>query len=334
MRLVIGEKEYNNITQYTINQKYNSIASSFSLVVNADVLDYVLDYPECEIYDDSDNLILTGIVLAPSITTTAQPNTITLRGYSLAGVLEDCPVPKSSYPLQFDNLNLLEITDKLLGPFGLNYNIQGDILEDALKRYPKLEIEPEQRVKQILSDLSSQRNIYLTHNEFGEVVFTRFDPSKFLSIMFIEEGSFGVKSINLDINSQALHSEITVVKQATKKSPDSAEVTINNPYVDKFRPTTKVMVSGDNLDIDKAARNALAAELSNIVITINVQSDKYVKPGTTIELKAPSIKLNNPTVLFIEEVNYTSTVNNSNQYTIKCVLPDLYTTGEIKNIWK
>ena len=332
MRLEIGNKDYKYFSDWNITLKFNSIANIFSFNAKRELLDYILEYPECKIYDDNNDLLLTGTILAPILKTSIRPKFIRYTGYGKAGVLEDCPVPLSLYPLQFDNLSLIDITEKLLKPFGVGFNFTSNVLSDLEKKYDKITVEPETLVKQILNNLASQRNIFLSSNVFGEVFFTRYDPKSFLPAEYFVEGTEGITDISLNIASQTLHSEITVVKQASKKNPDAGQSTITNPYVDVFRPTVKVLSSGDIFDVDKAARNALSAELSNIKITF--KSTSFVLPGATISLKAPSIDLNEPTELFVEQTTIVGTIKRKDNYAYSCVLPDVYTNGDVKNIFK
>lgn len=331
MILIVNNTEFRGLNKYTITQSYNSIASSFSIDLDKQILDYVLSYPKCELYSESGDLLLTGIVFIPAINITSVPQPITITGYSLPGVLEDCTIPISIYPLQFDNLSLFDITEKLLKPFGLGYDIVGDVTADLNKKYDKTSADPSSSIKQYLNDLASQRNIYLSNNEFGELVYTRYDSNKFLPTAFYEEGLPGLKQITLNIASQALHSDITIIRQATKKNPDAAQATISNPYVDTFRPTVIINNSGDIFDVDKAARNALSTELSNI--KFNLKVTKYAKPGTTIELKAPSINLNKSTELFVEQTVINGTTQDTDLYELTCVLTDVYKNDVVKNVF-
>lgn len=332
MRLLVGNKDYLYFSDWNITLKFNSIAHVFSFNAKRELTDYILDYPECKIYDDNDDLLLTGTVFAPVLKTTPKPEFIRYTGYGLAGVLEDSKIPKSLYPLQFDNLSLAQITEKLLGPFNLGYNFLSNVAGDLDKKYTKLTIEPDTSVKQILNNLASQRNIFLTSNEFGEIFFTRYEPSKFLPSEYFVEGEPGLTDLALNINSQALHSEITVLKEASKDNPDAGEATINNPYIDVFRPNVKKLTSGDIFDVEQAARNALSAELANIRITFN--TTRQVKQGETISLQAPSLKIKHATEFFAEQVVIKGTIKRTNSYSVTCVLTDVYTDNDVKNIFR
>ena len=329
-RATINDKDYIYFSDYSITLKYDSIASIFSFKAQKDILDYFLEYPDCKIYKDNE-LLITGTILSPSITKTSKPQFITVNGYGIGGILEDCNIPTSLYPLQFDNLSLAQISEKILPVFGVNYTFTSNVIEDLNKNFTKLSISPGTPIKQLLTNLASQRNIITTNNNFGEIVFTRYDKKKFLPVARFVEGEGGLIELALNINSQSLHSEITVLKEASKSNPDSGEFTINNPYVDKFRPITHVLDSGDIFDIKKAARNVLAKELT--AITFTIKTTKFVKPGNTITLKSPSLKLGKETELFVTETAITGNNKNNDNYILKCVIPEVYSNDEIKNIF-
>lgn len=331
MRITINNKDYKFFSDYSITLKYDSIAGVFGFSAKRDILQYFLEYPECKIYDDE--LLITGTILAPDITESPNPEFIKITGYGSAGILEDCNIPISLYPLQFDNLSLAQITDKLFEPFGLKYTFTSNVVSDLEKKYTKVTTTPGVTIKQLLNNLASQRNIIVTNNNFGEVVYTRYEPSKFLPAAYFEEGKPGIENIQLIVNSQQLHSEITIVKEASKDNPDAGESTISNPYVTKFRPATKILNAGDIFDVDKAARNVLSQELSRIKITF--KTTKLVKPGRTISLVAPSIKITRPTELFVEQTIMKGSTETIDNYVLTCVVPDVYTDNEnVKNIFE
>lgn len=330
MKLIIEDKEYKGFIQYSINLAFNTIAGSFSFDFQRDIYDLFLEYPDCEIREDDDKLILTGTLLAPNLSVTDRPEIIQAIGYSRTGILEDCTIPISSYPLQFDNLSLAQIADKLLDPFGLKWESSGGVDSDMNKSYKKINSGPGTPVKQFLQQLSSQRNIYLSYTPEGKVLFTRFVPDETLPSGYIDENQPGVNNIKLSINSQSLHSSITVIKQASKDNPDGGQATVNNPYVSKFRPKIKILNTGDIFDVEKAARNELSSELSNIKVTFNT-TKKYL-PGQTVDVTAPKIKLINER-LFIESVNIAGNNKNEDNYSVTCTLLNAYADIPVYNIF-
>ena len=322
VRLNIEDKRYSNFSDYTINLKLNAIASVFKFNALNDILNNVIGFEKCEIFKDND-LLLTGYILVPQYKVTSKPELISISGYSLPGILEDVQIPVSLYPLQSDNLNLQEITRKYLSSFDIDAVFDDTIQTESLKNYKKIIADETQTIKSFLNELASQRGIILTHNEKGNLVFTRINVNTLIPVETFSEGDKGIYSMSLDISGQQLHSEITVIRQASRDNPDSAQSTIQNPYCSIFRPKVTTLSSGDLFDIDKAARRQLSNELTSITLTIN--TTKFIKPGNLITVTSESLKLNK-TEFIIQETEINGDVKDE-KYTLKCVLKDVYSNN-------
>jgi len=228
-------------------------------------------------------------------------------------------------------MSLSDIAQKVLDPFSIDFRSTAVVLAEMSKTFSKTTVEPNTTVKQILSDLSAQRNIHMTHHPEGEIVFTRFNRSTSIPAHRYEYGERGLRAASLTINSQNLHSSITAMRQATRKNPDSAEATVSNPYMTLYKPRTVLVNSGDNEDVDKAARAALSQELSRIRFRLSVI--EYQEPGTTIELKYEEMNLNRFTELFVQETILSVSSGGSDQITLICVPVDVYTDTTPQNIF-
>ena len=328
MRVVINNKEYSNFSSYNINLAYNSIASSFTITGLNHVILNPLSYPEIKIYDESNDLIITGRIVTPEYSDFASVNQITYSGYSLPGVLEDCNIPIELYPLQSDNLSLKQICDKLFTSFGISYVIDSIVSDEMNKKYTKSIAGEGQSIKDYINALASQRGVIMTHDRNGNVVFTRLNIANLKPVYYFENESTVEMSLSFD--GQAMHSEITIIRQASTDNPDAGQFTITNPYVDSYRPKVKVMSSGDIFDVRKASRQELSNELSTI--KLNIKTKKYIKPGSIIQAKSERLLINKPTSFFVESTNIQGDVNGE-KYTLVCSLPDVYSDNEVKSIF-
>ena len=122
MRLVINNKQYTNFTVDNITLKYNAFASSFSFTGVDDYDPLPLSYPDIQIFDESNVLLLTGKAINNTYTSAPRKTLIPVTGYSLPGVLEDSSIPLEAFPLEFDNMSLNEITGRLLSFFNLEFS--------------------------------------------------------------------------------------------------------------------------------------------------------------------------------------------------------------------
>jgi len=329
-KLKIDNQQFNFFQGSIINLDYNSIASSFSFSGQKDFTPPPLEYNRCEVIGENQEILITGTILNPEYVASPKAELIGVSGYSLPGILEDCNIPVSLYPLQSDNLSLKQIVDRLLDPFGINYIVTPNVLTDFNKKYIKTSASPEQKIKDYINSLASQRGIILTHDNLGNLVFTRIEPDLLIVDTEFDEGDPGIFEMSLQLDGQALHSEITVIKQASNDSPNSGQSTIINPYVPIFRPITKILNDGDLFDVEKAARNALGDELRSIIL--NISTTKFVKPGSKIKLRAPSLKINVYTEFFVEST-VISVTTKSIKYDLTCVLVDVFTQEKVYNIF-
>ena len=62
MKVLLNNQTYINFTDYGIDLYYNTIASTFAFSSLSDIILNPFGYDEVKIFDDNDNLILTGTV--------------------------------------------------------------------------------------------------------------------------------------------------------------------------------------------------------------------------------------------------------------------------------
>lgn len=339
LSLKISGNEFKFWNNFQLNLVYNSLGSTFSF----DGLTYTedqkklfkpLSYHRCEVLFNREKL-LSGTLLN---TGTGVENTLSLNnisGYSLPGVLEDCEIPLEVYPLQFDNMSLREIAEKIITPFGLQLVVHNAVNNEANAKYDSIAAESTDKIKDFLAKLCKTKNIILTHNEYGNVVFTRLSESA--SVATYIEGMPST-SIKLSVNGQAMHSSLTGQRQASIGTDVAGEETITNTLVQSYRPTVKSQESGQNNDTENSVRMLRGSELRNISVTID--TDRYtwtdgkilrvIKPNNIIEVQSPSNFIPRRTRFFVESISYTGN-NEGVRASIKCVLPECY-SGEVPKI--
>jgi prophage tail gpP-like protein len=326
MKIRVNNKDFFFLQSANVSLKLNAVASSFSISVLSDVIKKPLQYDRVELFNDNDELLITGTLVNYSGNSTPKPNAESWDGYSLTGILESVSVP---FPLQSDNLSLKEITNKLLAPYNLSFKIDSSVQQEMNEKYTKTTANPQDFVKGYLNNLASQKGILLTHNNKGELLFARQKIGKAVA-------SFDSSlSMSLSVDGSQMHSDITVMQQANSSDPDGLQDTIKNPYLAAtFKPVTRIINNGgDNLnDIKKAARMALATELSNIKLSII--TTQFIKPGEVVEVLNSEIKINQLTEFIVESTNISFTTSKT-VYTLNCVLKDVYDLENynVKAIW-
>jgi prophage tail gpP-like protein len=301
MRITISGQNVDFFTSGTITLKLDSIASTFEFATRFAAQDpkhqellKPLQYKEIQIFNSKDRLVFTGTILNHRFKSNKGRELVYVSGYSKSGILEDVSIPVSAYPLESRNRSLKDIADRLCGLYGINVLIseQGKTITDVVikqksKRaastkstyadlkakansvFGRTSASPSESVKDYIAKLASQKNIVLSHNEKGDVLF--FQPDLLQKPRYFFTKGNGVE-MTADFNGQAMHSDVNVVRQP---SDDNAGVSTTdvakNSLIGKYRPTTKILTSGEDTDTKDAAKNEVADELKNINITVSLQ---------------------------------------------------------------
>lgn len=343
----LGKENVENFSGFTLNMKYDSVASTFGFEFYFDPknkqhseMACVSHYHEA-IVEHNGQKLLTGYILSNEFSLEPKKQLVKFGGYSKAGVLEDCEIPLD-IPLETNGLSLREIVEKLIKPFTFGFVISGDVpeqleLSDKVdKKIEKTNAKESQNIKSYLSTLLSERNIVLSHNAEGDLVITKPSPNKKPLFTISEEnGSLPGTKIGMRFNGQGMHSQITVVGQASEGN--ATENTVYNPFVQNvFRPRVVVQSSGDDITAEHFAKNKLAAELKNIVLTVETDRWEYggrvVIPGDIISVISPELYLYKKSDWFVQDVNLKG---DSKKLTAvwTCVPRNVYDGSEVVNFF-
>lgn len=346
MILKIKKKEYDFFNEFKLNLRYDSIASTFTFdgyfnPKNKDHRDLLhIGHFHPVTVEHNNELLVSGILLSETFRHSSVKELTSLGGYSFPGVLEDCQIPTSTYPLQSDGLSLKEIAQKIIKPFNLEIIIDSVVRKRMDEVYDTSTANELQPIKTYLSELASQKNIILSHTPEGKLLFTQANTNKpaILDFNIPEGGSIPGTSMSLSFNGQLMHSQITIIKQAGISGGNAGQSKVTNPFVPfTFRSKVLVQNSGDDNDTRKAAKNALAKELQNIKLKITTDrwevDDKIIKPDNIVSVINPDIFLFKKTNWFIESINFTG---NKKQTTavLNCVLPEVYNGKTPTNIFE
>lgn len=323
--------------EFTLTLKYDAVASPFSFKYYFDPtnpehkeLSCIGHYHNAYVEYNNERLV-TGTILSIAMNAGPRKDLTAIAGYSLPGVLEDCCPPPDTN-LQMDGLSLQQIAEQLIKPFGLQMQVSSAVKAEMQSVFETTKMGDTQKIKDYLTELATQKNIIITHTAGGALVFTRANTGGKPVLDFdTSKGSIPGTQISMSFNGQAMHSHITMRKQADADTGDVAEATVRNPYVfpdSVYRPITLSQDSGSDIDTEQAAKNALAAELKNLRYIINtdrwlLEDGKMLKPNCLVSVLAPEVYLYNKTNLFVEEISYTGT-NKATTAILTCVLPEVY----------
>ena len=337
MKIRINNKTFFYFNNFAVQLNLDSVASSFSFIArfNPDNKDHKilfkpLSYPKIEVFKNDDTLLLTGVIVDHVFNSDQNPHLVKLSGYSLGGVLEDSTIPYAAYPLESINRSLKDISRRLLKLFNLSLIIDINVLIDANLIYPKSVASPAESVQSYLSKLTSQRNIVMSHDIKGDIVYFRLNTISTPKIFFNTQNTVKMR---FSITGQGLHDEITVIRQPSKENNNLSPVdTIKNPLINAFRPRVKTLSSGTDTDTAKAADNALASELKHLRLTIMIPRWEDLWPGDLVEVQNEEIYIYKRTKFIIKSITLGEN-EKSNTMSLSVVLPEAYTGKQPKNIF-
>jgi len=334
----IRNRQVENFNNFQVSLKYDSVGSTFAFDFyfepnNTDHKELLCigHYHICTLEFENE-LILTGNVISQKFKSESARQFVSIGGYSSGGVLEDCSIPPSIYPLQSDGLTLRQIVSKVLQPFNIKFNVDSIVNAEMNSVLPTSTAGEGQSVKSYISQICAQKNIIISHNEKGELAFTRLNENQqpILEFDTTKSDSYPFTSMSLAYDGQGMHSHITLMKQADIDGGNAGESTIRNPYVinSVFRPKVAKQTSGNDNDTGKAARQVLAQELKGLKLSIELSTwkakGKVIRPGTIISVVNPEVYLYRKSTWVVESVDLKGD-NKATTCTLSCVLPETFT---------
>ena len=377
MQIKIEDIIVDTYTNLRLTVRYDSLVSDFQFSVKYDPDNAThrriykpLGYQRIVISNGGTTL-LTGTVLNIEYEDSETPTLITLSGYSRTGVLEDCQIPLEE-PQQWFTSNLKEITEKLIQPFDLKLVIDPLIAQYVNVNYANVEAKETESIKDFLAKIASQKHVILTHDEFGNVRYTKarvgsetttddtlttvtvtpvsadidgasdYNAQRIVTVnyepVFTFDGTQPNTKIKLITNGQNMHSTISVVKQSDVVDVQQVvDATIANPYVQSvYRPNVSVQSASTGGDVPITARNILSEELKNISLSVETNSwylgGRIAQVNNTVNVISRNCFLFKKTLFFIREATYSGDADKQ-ILTLNCCLPDVFTDGEPKNIF-
>lgn len=333
--------------KFNVTLDFDAVASNFTFDFYFDPLNRehaemscVSHFHECIVQHNGKDLI-TGFIINPVFKSSAKKQLTSFSGYSKPGVLEDCSIPPSLYPLQTNGLTVKQIAERLCAPFKLKVVVEASASADMNKAIPKSTASETETIKEYLTKLCTSRQIIMTHDAHGDLLFKKVvkkDP-----IAHFEKNAPGIQ-FTMSYNGQGMHSHITVIKEASmvvddldKQTQNAGEYTIKNPLVQiVYRPKVIKQSTGDDITTSQVAKNALAAELKNIGLSIEIDrwdlNNDLILPDSFITVTDPELFLYKKTKWFIRSVNYSKDPKKTTA-TLTCVLPACFDGSTPENIF-
>jgi len=293
--IVIDGKKFTGFTGYEIKLSADSF-DTFSFLAPYDLAVKEIKnaitpfaYKTCEVYYLGE-LLFKGYLLTPDPELQADSTEITLQGYPLCAILNDCTIPPSKYPLEYYNVTLRDIADPLAEVYGIKIIYKNDVGNP----FTEVGIEPNEKILSFLLKLAQQRQLLFTNDENGRLVFYKSKNES--AFMQFKEGFAPLLSITPQFNAQGFYSHITGhTKNDTLSEPLS--FTYENKYLINKGIVRHETIMVDDAETRADLENAVIAHAGrmfadcivyNLKCETHLNADnKLFKKGMTVCIEAP-----------------------------------------------
>jgi prophage tail gpP-like protein len=333
--IVIDGKEFTGFTGYDINLSFDSFDTfSFTAPYDYSIAELAstivpFAFKSCEVYYCG-HLLFKGTLLTPDPELAAKSSEITLQGYPLCAVLNDCMLPPTKYPLPCNGINMKGIAEAAAECYSIPVIFDGDIGAD----FTEVSIEPTDKILDFLSKLSKQRKLLFTNDEMGRLVF--FTVKSEAAVASFSEGKLPLLSIKPKFGAQEFFSHITGFSKTDAEYP-SLSYTYENKYL-----INKGILRHHTITIDDAET---ASDLENAVrsyagrmfadcVSFELECEGHVNENNELFGKGMTVCVYAPGAMIASETNFIARnvhlkrTKEGKTTSLTLVLPGSY-TGEL-----
>lgn len=376
MNIRINGRTIDKWSNLSVTRIYNSVKSVFSFDIYWDPQDpdsywrNVLlpgAYNTCTIVSDSGNIVITGVMNAPSFRSGAQKYLVNISGSSITGVLDDVEYSAIVTDTQSNGLTIFQIACNCSNPLGIYVidNTKGLLSQPQSQNAPDIN----QKCSGYLDDLCRDINVVLTHDQYGNLLLDT--PSNDKVAYNFTDGMPGIE-IELSFNGEGMHSKLIGKTSADIANSSPQNVFAYNPYVPSGtafnfrnaarnndtifnapasqgmqlqiiseydsanRPGVYIQTDTDATNLQDFINQKLAEELRCISVTVYINTwllgEMGAAPGMIITILSPENYLFRPTKFFVEHVDLAGDEKSSTAI-LKCVVPEVYNGKKPINIF-
>lgn len=273
-------------------------------------------------------LLFNGVMVAVTPNITTEKKSVAISCYSIPGVLGDCTMPSSAYPLEFNNSKLDTIAKKLCAPFGIKPVFTAGIGAS----FERVALDPGQNILAFLTDLAKFRNMIISSTSDGKLLFQK-SASSGKPVVRLFQGEPPIIEISPTFNPQEYYSHITGIEPATTKHSGS-QFTVKNPKLNGvLRPDTFRVENTKKADVKEAVNAKLGRMFGNMVsYSISLAtwfdpSGNLWEPNTTLKLKADDAMIYSEYEFIVRSVEFSKEADKETA-SMTLVLPGAF-SGEI-----
>lgn len=326
--ILIDGKAFTGFSGYTIQMSVDSFdAFSFTAPFDSSIKDYrkafkPFAYKQCSVYYDK-KLLFNGTLLTPNPEVEPDSKIVTLQGYPSCGCINDCHLPETKYPPEYNGMKLSDIAKDACGPFGFAVVIDGD--EGAA--FEKVEYSPGETLFNFLKKLTEQRGLIITNKPNGDLLF--WQPKKEKVCATIKEGEEPFVSCKPSFDSQKFFSHITGFSKVENED-DASHYTYENKLLTKagvLRPFSFVADDATSTDLQNAVEAkagrmfASAASYELKVLGHKTPKGEMWRKNMAVSLYAPDAMIYRETTFLVDNVIIQRSDSDGNVTTLKLVLP-------------
>ena len=248
--------------------------------------------------------VFTGTMVQCSPEMATDSNTVTLAGYSLPGVLGDCPPPASTLPSEYKGQNLRDIAAVCAEPFDIKtlHRVDpGPVFKEATR-------EPGDPVLPFLVELAKERGQLITSTMEGALLFWEAIEGG-PAVARLEQRRSPLLSVRPTFNPSQYYSEITGLRPMKVRAKKSVQFTARNTLLpDVLRPHIFTVDQGQDGDVQTAVKAKAGRMFANMVsyeievATWRDQRGNLWEPNTILKLYAPGAMIYRETDFLIRQV--------------------------------
>lgn len=262
----------------------------------------------------------TAVGIRPSVTPAGK--TMEMSGYSTPGVLNDCNVPASAAPLEFNNQKLTEIAGTIAGYFGITVDFRAD--PGAV--FDRVSANASKKALSFLTELATQRNLIISSTSSGDLLIWQAATAE-TPVASLKQGEQPLSAIIPTFKPQSYYSHLTGIQPTELSFLAGPQTTEVNPRLSGvLRPLTFMTPDTPGADAAAAVKSKLGRMFGEAVTyTIEVPTWRAPNgalwaPNQTIEIEAPDAMVYGPFKFLVRSVRFRVTPK-ARTATLNLILP-------------
>lgn len=277
------------------------------------------------------NPVFTGTMVTIDPILENSRRVLSVTCYSIPGVLNDCTAPASSFPLEFNEQGLRDITIDLCSSFGISVSFKAD--QGAV--FERVALDSNKKVLSFLIELAKQRSLLISDTSRGKLLFHK-PIMNGKPVARLRQGESPVISITPLFKPQEYYSSITGIEAEELGFPAS-QFTVKNPHLKNvIRPFTFDIDDTTSADVKNAVEAKMGRMLANAA-SYSVQLDTWRdfqgnlwEPNTIVTLHAHDVMIYKEYKFIIRSISFNKD-SDTKEATLQLAIPGTF-NGEIPKV--